>query len=159
MIGILGSKQEEPTTDVEKLFDVGVQFMNSGEYAYAYLCFQRSGKKDCITLYNRALCCYMISWFEECYSLLRDAEKLVPALSSLEMQELPNPFTQWEYNESPVFIPLSSDAPRVITFVQLFRLKAEAAYKLQLFNEVRSIASCLGDKYAHINKILNQIEP
>ena len=101
----------------------------------------------------------MISWFEECYSLLRDAEKLVPALSSLEIQELPNPFTQWEYNESPVFIPLSSDAPRVITFVQLFRLKAEAAYKLQLFNEVRSIASCLGYKYAHINKILNQIEP
>lgn len=92
----------------------------------------------------------MISWFEECYSLLRDAEKLVPALSSLEIQELPNPFTQWEYNESPVFIPLSSDAPRVITF----RLKAEAAYKLQLFNEVRSIASCLGNKYAHINKIL-----
>lgn len=159
MIGILGSKQNESATDIEKLFDVGIQFMGYGEYAYAYLCFYRSGKKDCITLYNRALCCYMVSWFEECYNLLGDAKKLIPASSSFEFRELPNHFVQWENSDSPVFIPLPCYTPVNIVATHLLRLKAEVAYKLGLYNEVRAIASRLGNKYLHINNILNQIKP
>lgn len=159
MMEILGRNQSEPAVNFEKLFDAGIQFMGCGEYAYAYLCFQRSGKKDCITLYNQALCCYMVSWADECYNLLRDAERLIPASLSVELRELPGCLVQWEYNESPVFIPLPCNTPLVIVAIRLLRLKAETAYKLRLFNEVRAIASHLGNKYMHINNLLNKIEP
>lgn len=101
----------------------------------------------------------MVSWFEECYNLLGDAKKLIPASSSFEFRELPNHFVQWENSDSPVFIPLPCYTPVNIVATHLLRLKAEVAYKLGLYNEVRAIASRLGNKYLHINNILNQIKP
>lgn len=73
MDGLLGNKQNVPQADVEKLFDAGIVYLQAGEYVFAYFCFSK-GKKDVHTLYNMALCCYRIAWFQECHDLLCEAE-------------------------------------------------------------------------------------
>ena len=39
MNGLLGNKQNVPHADIEKLFNAGIVYLQAGEYAFAYFCF------------------------------------------------------------------------------------------------------------------------
>lgn len=55
--------------------------MVSGEYAFAFSCFTQAGKSDLPTLYNKALCYYYLSLYNDCRSLLLEAERLLPPVN------------------------------------------------------------------------------
>ena len=78
MIGIYGNKQTMPESQKKELFSAGITYMVSGEYAFAFSCFTQAGKSDLPTLYNKALCCYYLSLYNDCRSLLLEAERLLP---------------------------------------------------------------------------------
>lgn len=156
MDGLLGNKQNVPQADVEKLFDAGMVYLQAGEYVFAYFCFGK-GKKDVHTLYNMALCCYRIAWLPECHDLLHEAEKQIPAGTDCRLRDLPEMLLRREREHISVFSPMPQNAPTPLAAVQVLMLKAEAAYKLKLYGEVRSIASRLGGQYKRINELINEI--
>ena len=47
--------------------------------------------------------------------------------------------------------------PMPLIVVQVLMLKVEAAYKLKLYGEIRSIASRLGGQYKRINELIKEI--
>ena len=59
-----------PESQKKELFSAGITYMVSGEYAFAFSCFTQAGKSDLPTLYNKALCCYYLSLYNDCRSLL-----------------------------------------------------------------------------------------
>ena len=67
-----------PESQKKELFSTGITYMVSGEYAFAFSCFTQAGKSDLPTLYNKALCCYYLSLYNDCRSLLLEAERLLP---------------------------------------------------------------------------------
>jgi len=67
-----------PESQKKELFSAGITYMVSGEYAFAFSCFTQAGKSDLPTLYNKALCCYYLSLYNDCRSLLLEAERLLP---------------------------------------------------------------------------------
>lgn len=81
MIGIYGNKQTMPESQKKELFSAGITYMVSGEYAFAFSCFTQAGKSDLPTLYNKALCYYYLSLYNDCRSLLLEAERLLPPLT------------------------------------------------------------------------------
>ena len=70
-----------PESQKKELFSAGITYMVSGEYAFAFSCFTQAGKSDLPTLYNKALCCYYLSLYNDCRSLLLEAERLLPPLT------------------------------------------------------------------------------
>ena len=64
-----------PESQKKELFSAGITYMVSGEYAFAFSCFTQVGKSDLPTLYNKALCCYYLSLYNDCRSLLLEAER------------------------------------------------------------------------------------
>ena len=70
-----------PGSQKKELFSAGITYMVSGEYAFAFSCFTQAGKSDLPTLYNKALCCYYLSLYNDCRSLLLEAERLLPPLT------------------------------------------------------------------------------
>lgn len=89
MIGIYGNKQTMPESQKKELFSAGITYMVSGEYAFAFSCFTQAGKSDLPTLYNKALCCYYLSLYNDCRSLLLEAERLLPPLTERLPENLP----------------------------------------------------------------------
>ena len=85
MIGIYGNKQTMPESQKKELFSAGITYMVSGEYAFAFSCFTQAGKSDLPTLYNKALCCYYLSLYNDCRSLLLEAERLLPPYINKEI--------------------------------------------------------------------------
>ena len=67
------------TTDKEKerLFFAGVLFLLGKAYSDAYSCFDRIQEEHFAVMYNKALCCFMVKWYDECYRLLCEAERLL----------------------------------------------------------------------------------
>ena len=63
-----------PESQKKELFSAGITYMVSGEYAFAFSCFTQAGKSDLPTLYNKALCYYYLSLYNDCRSLLLEAE-------------------------------------------------------------------------------------
>ena len=59
------------TTDKEKerLFFAGVLFLLGKAYSDAYSCFDRIQEEHFAVMYNKALCCFMVKWYDECYRL------------------------------------------------------------------------------------------
>lgn len=153
---MLGNKL--PEVGIKELFDAGISYMRCGEYAFAYSCFCMVEKADLYILYNKALCCFMVSWFEECYALLKDAERQLPYGTDCYQRELPEIFRRWEYENSLALCPMPNGIPISLTTTQVLRLKAEAAFKLQLYSEVKSISARLRGKYKHINELLKHID-
>lgn len=156
MEGLLGNKQNMPQADIEKLFNAGIVYLQTGEYVFAYFCFSK-GKKDAHTLYNMALCCYNIAWFQECHNLLHEAETQIPTGTDCRLRDLPEMLLRWEREYISVFSPMPQDTPTPLVAVQVLMLKAETAYKLKLYEEVRSIASRLGGQYKRINELIKEI--
>ena len=74
MIGIPDSRNSSQSPGREELFSAGLTYMESGEYGFAYYCLSNIENPDIAVLYNMAYCCYRISWYEQSYSLLKDAE-------------------------------------------------------------------------------------
>ena len=111
MIGIYGNKQTMPESQKKELFSAGITYMVSGEYAFAFSCFTQAGKSDLPTLYNKALCCYYLSLYNDCRSLLLEAERLLPPLTERLPENLPEAVLRWEYEKSPAGCPMPEDAP------------------------------------------------
>lgn len=161
MIGIADNRQEIPDTERSNLARAGHSYMQSGEYPLAYYCFKRSGRTDTPVLYNMALCCFHTGWYEECRSLLLEAERRLPPDISQDrfLHDLPATVLHWEHENSPAYCPMPPDAPSCTATVQLLRLKAEVSAKLRLYPEVRTIHARLGNKYQHIEELIKNIQP
>ena len=116
-----------PESQKKELFSAGITYMVSGEYAFAFSCFTQAGKSDLPTLYNKALCCYYLSLYNDCRSLLLEAERLLPPLTERLPENLPEAVLRWEYEKSPAGCPMPEDAPDNLAAVQLLRLKAKVS--------------------------------
>lgn len=77
-----------PESQKKELFSAGITYMVSGEYAFAFSCFTQAGKSDLPTLYNKALCYYYLSLYNDCRSLLLEAERLLPPIFSTYLLSL-----------------------------------------------------------------------
>lgn len=53
------------------------------------------------------------------------------------------------------FYPIPQGIPVFGAYKQLLRLKAETAFRLHLYSEVKAISARLGGKYKHIEKLIN----
>ena len=116
------------TTDKEKerLFFAGVLFLLGKAYSDAYSCFDRIQEEHFAVMYNKALCCFM-----------------------------PEAFLRYDYDEDFPFYPIPQGIPVFGAYKQLLRLKAETAFRLHLYSEVKAISARLGGKYKHIEKLIN----
>ena len=158
MVGLLDNKQNTPPAEVDKFFDAGIAYMQSGEYAFAYYCFDRTGKTDIQTLYNKALRCHYIGWLSECRILLKEMERLFPSGIDGRLRELPETFVRWEKERTSALCPMPHEAPLPVAAIQMLLLKAENAYGMQLYGEVRNVAACLGGEYRRIDELLKTID-
>ena len=123
-----------PKEDADKLFAAGVSFLSNKAFSSAYVCFDRIPAKDFKLLYNKALCCFMVEWYDECHRLLCEAERLVPMNAGHGTERLPEAFIHYLHDED---------------------LKAEAACKQHLYGELKAISFRLGGKYKHIETLIN----
>ena len=88
MIGIPDIRNSSQSPGREELFSAGLTYMESGEYGFAYYCLSNIENPDIAVLYNMAYCCYRISWYEQSYSLLKDAELKLPGLKDVSTDRL-----------------------------------------------------------------------
>ena len=88
-----------PKEDADKLFAAGVSFLSNKAFSSAYVCFDRIPAKDFKLLYNKALCCFMVEWYDECHRLLCEAERLVPMNAGHGTERLPEAFIHYLHDE------------------------------------------------------------
>lgn len=158
MAGLIDNRQDGCPAERMELFRAGVLYMQGGDHAFAYCCFARIGKNDLHTLYNKALCCYRIGWFEECRLLLLEAERELPSGADTGLRELPEPFVRWEQGRNAAFSPMAYGTPPPLAVVQTLKLKAANAYRLGLYGEVKATAARLGGRYAWLNELTKKID-
>ncbi|MCO7112809.1 hypothetical protein NIB75_10775 [Bacteroides uniformis] len=127
--------------------------MVSGEYAFAFSCFTQAGKSDLPTLYNKALCCYYLSLYNDCRSLLLEAEAAA-TVNGTSAGKPAGSRPPLGIRKSPAGCPMPEDAPDNLAAVQLLRLKAKVSARLHLHTEVRTIHARLGNKYQHIEELI-----
>ncbi len=151
----------------ERLFEAGVTYLCCETWAHAYDCFARSAHEDAPTRYNQALCCFMAGWYEECHRLVAEAERLLdhkpgqepgPGVPSMSRRQPPEAFRRWEAASKLPRCPLLPDMPRDDALVLILRLRAETAFRLGRYEEVRTIAARLGHRYEQIENLLKQID-
>ena len=78
-------------------------------------------------MYNKALCCFMVKWYDECYRLLCEAERLLHGMDIAYETQLPEAFLRYDYDEDFPFIH-SARYSSVRAYKQLLRLKAENGF-------------------------------
>lgn len=149
-------KQKETGKDTEQLFSAGISLLLSKAYPAAYSCFNQISGEDFRLSYNKALCCFMIKWYDECYRLLCEAERFIPDGGAFREAELPEAFLRYDYDEEHPFYPMPQGIPVPLAYRQLLRLKAEVAFRLHLHGEVKAISARLGGRYKHIGKLINK---
>ena len=71
--------------------------------------------------------------------------------------ELPEAFLRYDHAEGHPFHPMPQGIPVSLAYRQLLRLKAETAFKLHLYSEVKAISGRLGGKYRHIEELILKI--
>ncbi|WP_304155701.1 hypothetical protein [Phocaeicola plebeius] len=69
--------------------------------------------------------------------------------------QLPEAFLRYDYDEAFPFYPIPQGIPEFGAYRQLLRLKAETAFRLHLYSEVKAISVRLGGKYKHIEKLID----
>lgn len=153
--GAASGRGTSPEADAA-LFRTAISYLLAGEAGYAHLCLDRMAQESYVVAYNKALCCYLAAAYEACFRLLGEAERLLPHKVSCGSKPLPPELAQWEFKKSSPFCPMPEDAPPDIVRMQLLRLKAEAAGKLGLTEEVKRIASGLLGEYTHIKNLMNK---
>lgn len=141
--------------EVEELFSAGMSLLSCKAFPAAYLCFNRIPNKDFRLLYNKALCCFMVKWHDECYRLLCEAERLLHGMDIAYETQLPEAFLRYDYDEDFPFYPIPQGIPVFGAYKQLLRLKAETAFRLHLYSEVKAISARLGGKYKCIEKLID----
>ena len=141
--------------EVEELFSAGMSLLSCKAFPAAYLCFNRIPNKDFRLLYNKALCCFMVKWHDECYRLLCEAERLLHGMDIAYETQLPEAFLRYDYDEDFPFYPIPQGIPVFGAYRQLLRLKAETAFRLHLYSEVKAISARLGGKYKCIEKLID----
>lgn len=148
-------KQKITGKETEQLFSAGISLLLSKAYPAAYSCFNRISDEDFSVLYNKALCCFMVKWYDECYRLLCEAERLLHGMDIACETQLPEAFLRYDYDEDFPFYPIPQGIPVFGAYKQLLRLKAETAFRLHLYSEMKAISARLGGKYKHIEKLIN----
>ena len=166
-MGLLGSAPPTAGADSGRLFAAGVTYICCGAWTLAYDCFVRSAHEDAPTRYNQALCCFMTRWYEECHRLLAEAERLLddkpgkgycPGVPSMSQRQPPEAFRLWDAASEVPRCPLLSETPRDDALTLILRLRAEAAFRLKRYEEVRTIAARLGLRYKHLENLLKPID-
>lgn len=153
----LTGKQPQQSPEVGKSrYDAGLSYLTNGAPEAAYVCFNGITQPGVHTLFNKALCCYLSGWYQECYRLLGEAERYLPAVPSRE-EVLPPPLSANACNDRLHLCPMPRGVPPALSRIQLLRLKAEAAFRLQLYSEVKALAASLQKPYRHIEKLIKQL--
>lgn len=94
-------------------------------------------------------------WYDECYRLLCEAERLLHGMDIAYETQLPEAFLRYDYDEDFPFYPIPQGIPVFGAYRQLLRLKAETAFRLHLYSEVKAISARLGGKYKCIEKLID----
>lgn len=153
----LAGKQPRLSPEEEKcLFDAGISYLSNGAPEAAYYCLDRIIAPDLPQLFNKALCCYLSGWYEECHRLLGEAELYLPTVP-FRQEALPSPLSANACNDHLHLCPMPRGILQELARTQLLRLKAETAFRLQLYGEVKAIAASLQKPYQHIEKLIKQI--
>ena len=92
-------KQKITGKETEQLFSAGISLLLSKAYPAAYSCFNRISDEDFSVLYNKALCCFMVKWHDECYRLLCESEQLMSGRNITREAELPEAFLRYDHAE------------------------------------------------------------
>ena len=133
----------------------------------AYDCFERSAHEDAPTLFNQALCCFMIGWYEESYRRLGEAERLLDGIAGeglctgilfVLVRDTTETFRRWDADCDLPRCPLLPEMPHDDALTLILRLRAEAAFRLGRCEEVRTIAARLGHRYKHLENLLKSID-
>lgn len=97
----------------------------------AYDCFERSAHEDAPTLFNQALCCFMIGWYEESYRRLGEAERLLDGIAgeglctgipSALRRQPPETFRRWDADSELPRCPLLPEMPHDDALTLILRL-------------------------------------
>ena len=91
-------KQKITGKETEQLFSAGISLLLSKAYPAAYSCFNRISDEDFSVLYNKALCCFMVKWHDECYRLLCESEQLMSGRNITREAELPEAFLRYDHS-------------------------------------------------------------
>lgn len=133
----------------------------------AYDCFERSAREDAPTRFNQALCCFMIGWYEESYRRLGEAERLLDGIAgeglctgipSALRRQPPEAFRRWDADSELPRCPLLPETPHDDALTLILRLRAEAAFHLDRYEDVRTIAARFGHRYKHLENLLKEID-
>ena len=163
----MGGAPPTAGADSERLFAAGVTYVCCGAWPLAYDCFARCARGDAPTRYNQALCCFMAEWYEESQRLLSEAERLLdvkpaefsrPGVPSAPLRQLPELFRRWEAASELPRSPLLPETSRDEALTLILRLRAETAFRLGRYEEVRTIAARLGHRYKHLENLLKPID-
>ena len=90
-------KQKITGKETEQLFSAGISLLLSKAYPAAYSCFNRISDEDFSVPYNKALCCFMVKWHDECYRLLCESEQLMSGRNITREAELPEAFLRYDH--------------------------------------------------------------
>ena len=164
-----GAASEDLTAsrEAERLFDAGVAYLCCEAWALAYDCFERSAREDAATCYNQALCCFKTDWYGECLQRLGEAERRLDdtpdetsrmKIRSTPPRQHPEAFRRWDAASELPRCPLLPETPRDDALTLILRLRAETAFRLGRYEEVRTIAARLGHRYKHLENLLKQID-
>lgn len=117
------NKQKITGKETEQLFSAGISLLLSKAYPAAYSCFNRISDEDFSVPYNKALCCFMVKWHDECYRLLCESEQLMSGRNITREAELPEAFLRYDHAEGHPF------HPHAARYSGMFGIQAVAAVK------------------------------
>ncbi|WP_290535377.1 hypothetical protein [Alistipes sp.] len=166
-MGLLGGAPPTAGADSGRLFAAGVTYICCGTWPLAYDCFVRSAQENAPTRYNMALCCFHMGWYEESYRLLAEAERLLddkpgkgscPGVPSMSRRQSPEAFRRWDAASELPRCPLLPETPCDDAHTLILRLRAETAFRLKRYEEVRTVAARLGHRYEHLENLLKPID-
>ena len=75
----------------------------------------------------------------------------------MSRRQPPEAFRRWDAASELPHCPLLSETPRDDALTLILRLRAEAAFRLKRYEEVRTIAARLGHRYEHLENLLKPI--
>lgn len=109
----------------------------------------------------------MIGWYEESYLLLSEAERLLDGIAgegfytgipSASRRQPPEAFRRWDADSELPRCPLLPETPHDDALTLILRLRAEAAFHLDRYEDVRTIAARFGHRYKHLENLLKEID-
>lgn len=155
-MGLLDKRAKAVGDEAARLFEAGVSWLCCGAFSLGYACFDRLADDDLRVIYNKAVCCFGAADYERCYSLLCEADGLLP-VSPCAAPALPRKLLDWEHESDLPLCPMLVVPFSPETEALFLRLKAETAFRLRRYGEVKAIAARLGGRYRHIDRLITLI--